>query len=116
MTPANRPATSELWPTWAETVFSASGWKSSGSEPYLSVSARLVACAWVNPVLPPPVIWTLPAVMGSAVSLGRGHVAVEDDRGRVERLVIGVAAVGARVVRVVLAGGERRERSRRPRR
>ncbi len=49
-------------------MFSVSGWKSSGSEPYLSASARLVACAWVNPVLPPPVICTLPAVMGWAVT------------------------------------------------
>ena len=52
---------------------------------------------------------------GLGCHLGRGHVAVEDDRGRVERLVILVAAVRACVVRVVLAGGERRRTSRRPR-
>ena len=68
MIPEVKPATSELWPSWAETVLSFSSWKSSGSEPYLSASARSVACAWVNPVLPPPVICTLPAGMGSAVT------------------------------------------------
>jgi hypothetical protein len=46
MIPASRPPTSELWPSCGETVFSVSGWKSSGSEPYLSASARPVACAW----------------------------------------------------------------------
>jgi len=67
MTPEVSPATSEAWPSSGEMVFSVWSWKFSGSDPYLSVSARVPACAWLNPVLPPPVIVTFPAGIGSAV-------------------------------------------------
>src|SRR5919206_2492642 len=46
--PASKPARNEDRPRVAETVSDSDDWNDSGSEPYLSTSARFLASAWVK--------------------------------------------------------------------
>jgi hypothetical protein len=62
-----RPAFSDARPSVADTVSASDDSNDSGSEPYLSTSARLRASSALNPPWPPPLIVVLPPLIASRI-------------------------------------------------